>query len=126
MCEDFRSRDKSWDYCRIALNFFRDEKIPSAEMTNANALIGNVKDDNSRYCFAQPGKVYLVYLPTGGTSELDLSAARGAFQVRWFNPRSGGALANGPVASVTGGGKVALGQPHAAPSEDWLVVVRAQ
>ena len=23
-CEDFRSRDKSWDYCRIALEFFRD------------------------------------------------------------------------------------------------------
>ena len=26
VCEDWRSRDKSWDYCRIALEFFRDEQ----------------------------------------------------------------------------------------------------
>ena len=25
-CQDFRSRDKSWDYCRIALEFFRGEQ----------------------------------------------------------------------------------------------------
>lgn len=126
VCQDFRSRDKSWDYCRLALNFFRDEKIPFADMQSANALIGNAKDDNSKFCFAQTAKVYLVYLPSGGTSELDLSAARGAFQVRWFNPRTGGALATGSVATVTGGGKVSLGLPPAAPGEDWLVVVRPQ
>jgi len=29
LLEDFRSRDQSWDYCRIALGFFRDHAIPS-------------------------------------------------------------------------------------------------
>ena len=28
VCEDFRSRDKSWDYARYALEFFRDYRIP--------------------------------------------------------------------------------------------------
>jgi hypothetical protein len=118
VCEDFRSRDQSWNYCRIALEFFAREKIPVAEMTNADELIGNSKHDNSRYCFAQPGRLYLVYLPSGGSVDLDLSAASGDFSVSWFNPRDGGAPrpsagVRGPKASLT------------APStDDWLAVVR--
>ena len=77
ICEDFRSRDKSWDYCRIALDFFRENRIPFWEMKNANALIGNEKNDNSKYCLAKPGELYLVYLPKGGTTELDLTGANG-------------------------------------------------
>lgn len=123
-CEDFRSRDTSWDFCRIALDFFRDEMIPFAEMQNANALVGNSKDDNSKFCLAKPGEVYLVYLPNGGTTELDLSGVEGSFTVNWFNPRSGGRLVNGSVNAVTGGGSVALGDPPGDATEDWLVVIR--
>lgn len=124
VCEDFRSRDKSWDYCRIALDFFRDEEIAFAEMQNANALIGNTKDDNSKFCLAKPGQIYLVYLPNGGTTDLDLSGVEGSFAVNWFNPRNGGGLVNGSVNTVRGGGTVALGDPPADASEDWLAVVR--
>lgn len=123
-CEDFRSRDRSWDDCRIALDFFRDQKIPFAEMTSANALVGNAKDDASKFCFAKQGELYLVYLPDGGTTELDLSGASGDFAVYWFNPRAGGNLIQGTITSVKGGGKVALGNPPADADEDWLVVVR--
>jgi hypothetical protein len=123
-CEDFRSRDKSWDYCRVALEFFPANKIPFWEMKNANALIGNMKDDNSNYCLAKSGEIYLVYLPKGGTSELDLTGASKNFTVKWFNPRQGGALQEGSVKSVKGGGKVSLGTSPADASEDWLVVVR--
>ena len=124
VCEDFRSRDKSWDYCRIALEFFRTEKIPFPEMTSSNVLIGNAKDDNSKFCFAKPGELYLVFLPNGGTTDLDLSAAKGRFTVKWFNPRTGGELMNGSVNSVNGGGTVALGNPPADAAEDWLIVIR--
>ncbi len=123
-CEDFRSRDRSWDYCRIALEFFRENRIPFWEMRNANALIGNDKNDNSKYCLAQPGELYLVYLPKGGTADLDLSAVAGRFSVKWFNPRAGGALQNGSTPSVNGGGKAALGNPPADAREDWLVIIR--
>jgi hypothetical protein len=39
VCEDWRSRDASWDYCRIAVNFFRDHGIPFSEMHNADGLV---------------------------------------------------------------------------------------
>ncbi len=124
VAQDFRSRDKSWDYCRIALEFFRKEKIPLTEMTSSNALIGNTKDDNSKFCLAKTGEVYLVYLPNGGTSDLDLSASKGAFTLKWFNPRTGGELVNGSVNTVNGGASVALGNPPADATEDWLVVIQ--
>jgi len=122
-CQDYRSRDKSWDYCRIALEFFRDHKIPFWEMKNANALIGNPKNDNAKYCFAKSSELYLVFLRDGGTTELDLSGASGNFKVLWFNPRTGGPLTEGSVRGVKGGGKASLGQPPADPNEDWVIVV---
>jgi len=124
VAQDFRSRDTSWDYCRIALEFFRTENIPFAEMASANALIGNTTDDTAKFCFAKPDDLYLVYLPNGGTTVLDLSAAKGAFTVKWFNPRAGGELMNGSVSAVKGGGSVALGNPPADAGEDWLAVIR--
>jgi hypothetical protein len=119
LLEDFRSRDRSWDFCRIALGFFRDHAMPLERMTNADELVGNPTHDNSRYCFAEPGRLYLVYLPKGGTAEIDLSAASGSFSVSWFNPREGGPLQ--AAATVEAMSAVKL----AAPSgDDWLAVVR--
>jgi len=123
-CEDWRSRDRSWDYCRHALEFFRDNAVPFWEMSNADELVGNQEHDNSRYCLAKPGELYLVYLPEGGTCDLDLGGAQGEFGVQWFNPRSGGALTPNPAAKVTAGGNVRLGPPPADMNDDWLVVVR--
>ena len=124
IAENFRSRDKSWDYGRIAIDFFHSQKIPFWEMTNADDLVGNEKHDNSRYCFAKPNEVYLVYLPSGGTTTLDLSKATGQFSVDWFDPRNGGALKKGSVAVVKGDAPAALGLPPDTPNEDWLAVVR--
>jgi len=125
-CENFRSRDQSWDYCRIALDFFREYEIPFWEMSNHDALVGNPTSDNSKYCFAQPDQIYLVYLPQGGTAELDLTTAQVSFDIRWFNPRSGGALQKGSRLSAKGGEMASLGQPPADPDEDWVVVVRRE
>jgi hypothetical protein len=126
-CEDFRSRDRSWDYCRIALGFFREEKIPFAEMRSANALVGNPSDTNDRFCLAKPDEVYLIYLPDGTkecTIDLDLTGAKGSFSVKWFNPRTGGAIVDGTVASIKGGKPAPLGNPPADADEDWLILVR--
>ncbi len=109
--QDFRSRDQSWDYCRIALDFFRDEKIPVAEMQSANALIGNPKDNNDKYCFAKPGELYLVYLPNGGSTKLDI---KGQYTLQWFNPRDG---SKGKISTFN--------EPLIAPdANDWLAVIR--
>ena len=124
VAENFRSREKSWEYGRIAIDFFHAQKIPFWEMANADALVGNDKHDNSRYCFAKANEVYLVYLPSGDTASLDLSKATGQFGVSWFDPRNGGPLKRGSISTVTGGASAALGEPPDNPAEDWLVVVR--
>lgn len=120
VCEDWRSRDQSWEYCRIALDFFREAGIPLADLTNHNALVGNAKDDNSKYCLAKPGELYLVYLPEGGATELDLSAGRGMFTVKWFNPRTGGVPTIVGAGALEGGGKAVITAPS---SDDWLAVI---
>ncbi|HYE05913.1 MAG TPA: malectin domain-containing carbohydrate-binding protein [Planctomycetota bacterium] len=121
--QDFRSRDRWWDYCRHALAFF-DQHLPFAQMSGRDDLVGNAAGDNSRYCFAQPGETYAVYLPNGGSATLDLSGVSGTFEVRWFDPRNGGALQTGTVASVVGGGPVALGSGPSSTTWDWAVRVR--
>ena len=42
---------------------------------------------SSRYCLANPGQEYLVYLPEGGPVTLNLRGGRGDFVVEWFLPR---------------------------------------
>ncbi len=126
VCEDWRSRDQSWDYCRIAIGFFHDHKIPFWEMTNADELVGNPAHDVTRYCFAKPGSVYVVYLPEGGNVELDLIGVSDSFTVRWFNPRTGGDLQAGSVSTVTGGRSVSLGNPPSEVSgeeNDWVALL---
>ncbi len=124
ICEDWRSRDHSWDYCRIAINFFHDNDIPFWNMTSQDELVGNEKHDNSVYCLAAPNNTYLVYKPNGGETKLNLSAASGEFGVAWFNPRSGGSLAKGTVDRVAGGESVSLGSPPNNAKEDWVILVR--
>ena len=87
-------------------------------------LVGNPDHGVSKFCFAKADDTYLVYLPEGGTSELDLTGAKGDFDVHWFNPRIGGQLRGGSVASVADGGNVFLGMPLADETEDCLAVVR--
>jgi hypothetical protein len=118
-CEDWRSRDNMWRQTRYALEFFQ-QYLPFPDMTPSNALTSVTTD----YCFAKPGAVYAVYLPSGGSTALDLGASTNTFLVRWFNPRAGGPLQTGTVAQVTGPGSVALGDPPGEPTQDWAVLVR--
>jgi hypothetical protein len=76
------------------------------------------------FVFAQPGEVYAVYLPDGGTTDIDLSADEGTFEVSWYDPRYGGDLRNGSVSTIRGGGKRLLGNPPNEPAKDWAVLVR--
>jgi len=123
-CQNWRSRANMWEQCRYALNFFKDQNIPFWKMKNRNDLIGNKEDTNEKYCLAQEGDLYLVYLGHASTSYLDLSGQEGSYSVKWFNPREGGDLQEGSVASVQGGNKVKLENPPADNDKDWLVVVK--
>lgn len=122
--QNFRSRDRWWDYCRHARAFFV-QHLPFSEMANRNDLVGNGGNTNGKYCFAKPGSVYAVYLPSGGTSDLDLTGVAGTFTVRWYDPRNGGGLQTGSVATITGGGQRGLGNAPNNGTQDWAVLVTA-
>ncbi len=122
--EDFRSREQSWNFCRIALEFFRREKIPFWQMAPADELLGNSIGAESYWCLAQRGELYLVYLPWGGPATLDLREVAGEFSVQWFNPRTGAALRAGAVHSFKGGVRARLGTPPVDEVDDWVAVVR--
>ncbi len=125
-CEDWRSREQTWRYARIAREWFVNNKIPFWEMQSSNALVDNLQNDNTRYCFSKPRELYIVYLPEGGTSSLDLTGVDGKFKVAWFNPRVGGDTSNGSIVAVVGGNRVELGLPPHDTQEDWLVSVRRE
>ncbi|MEM1119467.1 MAG: DUF5060 domain-containing protein [Bacteroidota bacterium] len=118
-CEDWRSRDRVWDYTRHALTFFQ-EHLPFTEMeTNDELLSGD-----PAYCLAKKGEVYAVYLTFGGNSTLDLSDATGQFSVDWYNPRTGGALQKGVLQTLAGGDVVNLGNPPSDAEQDWVALVQ--
>ncbi len=118
-CEDWRSRHHMWALTRYALTFFQ-EYLPFVAMQHHDEMT-RAEDD---YCLAQPGQVYAVYLPTGGTTQLNLGEYRGPFTVLWYNPRTGGHLQEGSCASVTGPGWVSMGNPPTDQGKDWVALIR--
>ena len=119
--QNFRSRDAFWDYLRHTLEFFAGNRFPFEQMGNHNELVAGGGENGNR-CLARIGDTYLVQLRSGGLHTLDLTGVTGAFTVKWFNPRSGGPLAEG--GSVEGGSIVSLGSPPDTPAEDWVVLVQ--
>lgn len=120
-CEDWRSRDRMWDQTRCALEFFH-KHLPFPRMAGADERTSSAND----YCFARPGEVYAIYLPSGGTTDLDLGTTAATFTVQWYNPREGGPLNKGTVATVTGPGKVSVGEPPRDTGKDWVALVKVQ
>ncbi len=118
-CEDWRTRDAMWDQTRHALDFFQTW-LPFHQMVHADGLTSSTTD----YCLAKEGEVYAVYLPTGGSTSLDLGTSTATFTVHWYNPRSGGVLRTGSVTSITGPGSKSLGTPPDSATSDWVALVR--
>ncbi|MHC4677420.1 MAG: putative collagen-binding domain-containing protein, partial [Planctomycetota bacterium] len=118
-CEDWRSRDRMWDLTRYALEFFRwhlpfTEMGPHDEFTSA-------EDD---YCFAKPGEIYAIYLPAGGTTNLDLGGSSARFTVQWYNPRNAGPLQTGTKTETAGPGQAPIGDPPNDDDKDWIALVK--
>jgi|LakMenEpi03Aug12_release.lakeMendotaPanAssembly.Ray.scaffolds.fasta_scaffold29911_5 hypothetical protein len=115
--EDFRSRENMWRQTRIALEFFRSH-VPYTRMRHNDGLTSSRED----FCLAEPGRTYLVYLPAGGKTEIDLGGSQERFTVAWFNPREGGSLQ--PAGLIRGPGWATVGAPPAEEAKDWVLLLR--
>lgn len=118
-CEDWRSRDHMWELTQYALDFFH-RHLPFTQMYNHNELTAAKQD----YCFATPGSIYAVYLPNGGTTEIDLQGYSRTFTVKWYDPRNGGSLKSGSIKKITGPGKVSLGLSPYKQDMDWVILIK--
>ena len=124
-CEWFGFRDRYWDYMRYAKEFF--EMIPYHEMTNKNELIGNTTKSNDKYCLGKDGEVYAVYLPNGGSTNIDLTSLTGNYDIHWYDPRNGGNLQLGSKNVVAAGNtSTDLGNPPDSTNKDWVILLRNQ
>ncbi len=117
-CEDWRSRESMWDYTRYGIEFFQ-KNVPFWEMEPTDELVSE-----SNYCLSRENEIYLVYLPNGGETSLNLEGAEGSFSVSWYNPRSGGDMLLTALTTVEGGSVVELGAAPQDAEKDWTVLVR--
>jgi hypothetical protein len=119
-CEDFRSRENWWKQSTLATRFMNG--FPLEEMSCLDDLV----DVPGAYCLAREGELYLVYLPAGSApARLSLEQSE-PLDVKWFDPRSGGAMQQGDVASIRGPGDLLLGLPPSDVDQDWVVVIGNQ
>lgn len=118
--EDFRSRDRFWDYVRHALHFF-NARLPYWEMTPDDGLA-----PGDRYALAKPGEIYAVYVPEGSPDEeVLLQVLPGLYLVHWYDPAEGGAPQTSGVAQSAEEGVVSIGAPPSGPDgKDWVALVQ--
>ncbi|MGQ9520249.1 MAG: putative collagen-binding domain-containing protein [Candidatus Fervidibacter sp.] len=72
---------------------------------------------STKYCLANPGSEYIVYLPQGGEAMVDLSSVRGDLKVAWVHPVEGTTVVGG---KVSGGAKRKLKSPFGNHAVLWL------
>ena len=77
--------DPRWEPIRRAMGRARR----FAERTNLAAMRPHEELASTRFCLANPGQEYLVYLPDGGEVTVDLTAAAGALEVEWMHSVEG-------------------------------------
>jgi hypothetical protein len=116
-CQDWRSRDQSWNYAYTALNFFQ-QHIPFTELESKDNLVSP-----GSWCLAKDGAYYLVYLPLGKSTMLDLSGLNGKYNVKWLDPVKGGNLQEGETKLIAGGSKTFIGMPPYETMQDWAAII---
>lgn len=93
-----RRDDWTWEPVRKAIGNTRT----LAKRVNLVAMVPHDELASTKYCLANPGLEYIVYLPEGDEATVDLTGAPGALVVEWIHPVEGTIT---PGSTVTGGGK---------------------
>lgn len=72
---------------------------------------------STKYCLANPGREYIVYLPQSGEVWVNLSTVKGSLKVTWLHPVEGKVVVGG---EVTGGGERRFKSPFSDHAVLWL------
>ena len=91
-------------------------------MKNENQLIGNTRNDNSAYCLAQTGEIYVVFIASDKNQVvLEHGQSDSRFESFWFNPRTG---EKSPMKKETLREPKTELSPPTQSGEDWVYVLR--
>jgi hypothetical protein len=109
--------EPAWKQLAAAKSFM--ETLPFERMFPTNHLVTK----GNAFCLALHGEVYALYLPAGGTVEVDLAAGEdNRYRAEWFDPRSGEFQPEADSRTVTGGRQ----QFQSPDRQDWaLRIMRA-
>jgi Putative collagen-binding domain of a collagenase len=108
------------------LDFFQRNTIPFWQMSNHGNRV-NVAYD--WVLSTTDGTTQIVYRwkNSVSTSMINMVGFPGMYKVQWYNPRSGGALQNGSIASIISTGanvNISLGNPPVADGKDWITLIQ--
>jgi len=97
-----------WESLRKSMGVARKlaQRVNLAAMKPADVLA------STKFCLAELGAAYIVYLPEGGEVTVDLTAAKDRFDTEWIHPIEGTVTPGEPVA---GGEKRSLKSPLTGP-----------
>jgi hypothetical protein len=115
--DDWTGYAQAWREEGYAASFFKSN-VRFQDMVHSDNLVGA-----GNWCLGLKDTMYVVYLPNGGATNLNLTGVTGTYSVKWFDPRNGGALANGTVQTVNGGGPVSIGQASGNTASDWAALI---
>ncbi len=92
-----KGQSDQWDDLRRSLG--HTHRL--AERVNLAAMKPHAELASTKYCLADPGVEYVVYLPEGGEATVDLDGTADSFHVEWTHPVEGSTK---KAADVSGGG----------------------
>jgi len=125
--ENFAKYEDLWRYIWFARKFLEEnapfwEMEPADDLLEGESVYEGKTSTHDGQVFAKAGQCYTLYFPSARqTGTLDLIAARGEFNKRWYNPRTGRFV--GQAVSVKGGSKIAVGPPPTDPEKDWAILI---
>jgi PKD repeat protein len=99
-------------YMKILFEFFANTSFHRLEPAQGLVTAG--------ICAAWPDNEYVVQLVSGGSVNLNLTAASGTFFVDWYNPRTGD---RNPAGTTTGGATRSFTAPD---GNDWILHIHKQ
>jgi len=120
---DWMQKTSPW-YSPTDQEAMRKAMGQTRKMADRMGLAGMVPLDHlasTKYCLANAGKEYLVYLPRGGEVTVDLSAASVPFAVEWIHPVTGTVTSSEPIA---GGAKRSFRAPFAGEAVLYIKTMR--
>ena len=114
-----------WVQSRYALEFFQNNNIPFWQMSYDR---GNRVNNQTGWILGNSGSSILVFYRRSLTtaSTIDMANLTGIYSIQWYNPRSGGPLQNGSVATIVGGAGIEnCGKPpNPLDTKDWAILLR--